>query len=226
MTRSRKLAHQRIEGGGARSRRGAQLGCERGRHELVDEGQAVDDRPVHHAEADEGADAGIPVGPEHRVDRGAVDAGGLREVVDERGAAGAERLDRADHRAQPDLPRRQRHGLARPHDLHPELERQVLGTAALEVLVRVLMAVDEARYEEAVRQIDDASGATGGDRSRRLDRRDPVAFDEDIPWLAVERERVADEREGAAEQGRGHRHGTGTTRAWPNRMKPARECPR
>ena len=226
MARGRELAHQRVEVGGARARRGAQLGRERGRHERVDEGQAVDDRPVHHAEADEGADAGVLVGVEHGVDRGAVDAGGLREVVDQRRAAGAQRLDRADHRAQVDLPRRQRNGLARPHELHPELERQVLGAAALEVLVGVLVAVDEARHEEPPRQVDDATGAAGVDRSGRRDRGDPVALDEHVARLSVEGERIAEKRDRAAQQRRAHRRAAGTTRAWRGRMPPARECPR
>ena len=206
MARRGELAQQRLELADAGSRRAAQLRRELGRHQLVDERQAVDQRPVHHAEADQGADSRVVVGLQGRVDRGPVDPGGLREVVDQCRAAGAQRLDRADHRPQVDLARRQRHRHARANQLHPELERQVLGAAALEVLVRVLVAVDEAGDEEPLRQLDDLVGALGGDRSRRLDGGDPVALDQHVERARLEREPVAEQGDGAAQEGATRRH--------------------
>jgi hypothetical protein len=115
-----------------------------------------------------------------------------RHVVDDGRAAGAQALDRADQRAQVDLARRQRHRHPGAHQVLPQLERQVLGATALEVLVRVLVAVDQPRHQHPAGEVDHRVGPL--DRAGRLDRRDPVAVDQHVerprrPGLRVPQQR-------------------------------------
>jgi len=77
----------------------------------------------------------VPTTFRHRVDELAPDCTTDDEIVDHAGRAGAHALDRADHRAEIYLPWGQGHRHGRAHVQLPELEGQVFGAAALEVLV-------------------------------------------------------------------------------------------
>ena len=66
----------------------------------------------------------------------------------------------------------------------PQLQRQVFGATAMEVLVRVQMAVDEAWHEKPAGQIDDVVGVSHAVRG--LDRGDSLAFDHHIQRPGLE----------------------------------------
>lgn len=104
---------------------------------------------------------------------------GLTEahVVDERGCAAAQRFERANQRSQIDLARRQLHGARRAHVVHPQLERQVFEPSLLKMLVRMLMAVDEPRHQQAV--VERYAFAVGRAAARH-DSGDALAFDHDV----------------------------------------------
>ena len=130
--------------GGPRS--SAQFRGKRRRHQLFDKRKVVDYRPVHHRESDQRADARIVIGLQRGIDSFAADCRSEREVVDDGSAAGAQAFNRADHRAQVDLARRQIHRNSGAHQVHPQLQRQIFSTAALEVFMRMLMAIDQPRH--------------------------------------------------------------------------------
>ena len=161
--------------------------------------QRLEEGPVHHADADERAHADILV---RLVDGGEMLGIELRcdvEVVDDRGRAAAQRLDRADQRAEIDLARRIGVAVRRADVEAPVLERGVVVAALLEVFVRVQMPVDETGGGEQQAAVDRRvrGQRPRAGRSCLLDRRaveQQVEAAEARKALAVDRQDVPDER--------------------------------
>ncbi len=174
----RQLAfQQREERIRRRSRLCAQLREQSGRENAVDLGEVIDDRAIHHREPDQRADARILVGLEDGLGGGGVDNLTETHVVDECGGAAAQRFERADQRSQVDLARRQFDRTRRAHVMHPQFERQVFEPSLVKMLMRMLMAIDEPRHQQAV--VERYAFAVGRAAARH-DGGDAFAFDHDI----------------------------------------------
>jgi hypothetical protein len=201
MARRSELAQQRLELVALVSRRGAQLRRERGRHQLVDEGQAVDQRPVHHAEADQGADAGVLVGLQRALDGGRGrcrrSAGSRRPASCSRCAATRSR--RSSSAGRPGAASAAPARAGRTSCIQSSSGR-FSAAAALEVLVRVLVAVDEAGHEQALGELDDLVDARRRRSSAPARSRRSCRLDEDVERACSNASRVAEQGDGAREQ--------------------------
>ena len=97
-----------------------------------------------------------------------------------------------------DLARRQRDRRPCAHQMHPQLQRQVLGAAALEMFVRMLVAVDQARHQQVLRQVDRDFGV--GQRAAGRDGDDAVGLDQQVARSAVVAQFVAEQGADVAEE--------------------------